>query len=443
MERLLHYVWQHRQYPFGSLKTTGGEAVEVIDPGLHNEDAGPDFFDAKIKIGGVSWVGNIEIHSLSTDWFRHHHEEDAAYNNVILHVVEKDDGPVTTLSGRSVKQVVLQVPDYIKENYDELLTKEKFPPCYSNVMNLPFALVRQWLDCLAAERMKDKTQRICERTQAVNGDWENVLFLTLARSFGFGLNGDAFEEWGNRIPLLSAGHHRDDVFQLEALFLGQAGLLEDEMLAPSHRKQAVEDGYFQKLQHEYRFLAHKFSLQQMDGHHWRFLRLRPQNFPHIRIVQIANLFYSRRMSLSALLEAKSLQEVRALFHIGVTPYWQTHYSFGAVSRKASKELREASVDSLIINTVVPILYAYGCHSSREDYKSRALDFLAQLKAERNHITRVWMDLGLVVHSAADSQALIQLRNRYCDRKDCLRCRFGWEYLKKTKIYSTLQEPEHE
>jgi len=441
MERLLHYVWQHRQYPFGSLKTIAGEPIEVIDPGLHNENAGPDFFDAKIKVGGVCWVGNVEIHSVSSDWYHHHHETDAAYNNVILHVVEKEDGPVVTSSGRMVPQVVVEVPEYIREHYDELLRAEKYPPCYSNVMNLPFAVVRCWLNKLADERLKTKTQRINELAKTLGGDWEDVLFITLGRSFGFGINGDAFEEWASKIPLMAAGKHRDDLFQLEALFLGQAGLLEDDMLPLAHREEALYEGYFQKIQREYRFLAHKFTLQPMNGLHWRFLRLRPQNFPHIRLVQLANLFFLRRFSLSSLIEAGTLPEVRNLLQTKVTPYWQTHYSFGAQSTESGKTLRQNSLDSLIINTVVPILYAYGHHSLHEDYCKRALDFLSQMKLEENHITRVWKDLGLTVRSAADSQALIELRNRYCDRKDCLRCSFGCEYLKQTKIYSTLQEPE--
>lgn len=441
MERLLHYVWQHRQYPFGSLKTTTGETVEVIDPGLHNENAGPDFFDAKIKVGGISWVGNVEIHSVSSDWFHHHHETDSAYNNVILHVVEKNDGPVLTASGRNVPQVVIEVPDYVREHYDELLRAEKFLPCYANVMNLPFPIVRQWLNTLANERLETKTAHINELVEKSSGDWEDVLFITLGRSFGFGINGDAFEEWANKIPLMAAGKHRDDLFQMEALFLGQGGLLEDDMLPVAHREEALREGYFQKVQREYRFLAHKFTLQPMNGLHWRFLRLRPQNFPHIRLVQLANLFFSRRFSLSSVIEAETLQKARDLLKTQVTPYWQTHYSFGAESESSLKTLRDASLDSLIINTVVPILYAYGRHSLHEDYCHRALDFLSEIKLEQNHITRVWKDLGLAVHSAADSQALIELRNRYCDRKDCLRCSFGWEYLKQTKIYSTLQEPQ--
>lgn len=439
MERLLHYTWQHRLYPYGSLRTEDGRSVEVITPGLPNSNAGPDFLDAKIRIGKELWVGNVEIHTVSSDWFRHGHEQDAAYDNVILHVVERIDGEVHTSSGRSIPQVVVHVPDYVEEHYAELLREDTFPPCYRNVADLSPQLVRQWLDCLAAERLESKTEHINHLAKELGGDWEYVQFIILARSFGFGINGDAFEEWARHIPLMSIGKHRDDLFQIEAFFLGQAGLLKDDLLQASHRDAALKDGYFQKLQREYRFLAHKFTLVPMNGYRWKFLRLRPQNFPHIRLVQLARLYYSQQVSVSSVMNTSDLDGVRKLFKTEVTSYWQNHYSFGAESRSSTKTLRDASVDSLIINMVVPMLYAYGRHRLKQDYCERALSFLNQMKMERNHITKVWIDTGLPVNTAVDSQALIQLRQHYCDRKDCLRCRFGMEYLKKTHVYHVLQE----
>jgi hypothetical protein len=439
MERLLHYVWQHRLYPFGSLFTHDRQPIEVLDPGLHNEDAGPDFLDAKLKVGNETWVGNIEIHSVSTDWYAHGHDKDEAYNNVILHVVEKDAGKVMTANNRLLEQVVVKVPEDLEEHYDELLREDRFPPCYRNVENLPQPLVREWLDRLASERLESKTARINKTAALLGGDWEKVFFITLARSFGFGINGDAFEEWAKNIPLMAAGKHRNDIFQIEAMFLGQAGLLEDDMVPEAYREEALREGYFQKLQHEYRFLAHKFTLHAMDGSHWRFLRLRPQNFPHIRLVELANLYVSNHVSLSSVMEAKTPEEARAMFHTEVTPYWQTHYVFGAPSRKSMKQLRESSIDSILINMSVPMLYAYGRHRFHPEYCERALKFLSQISLEENHITKVWKDMGLQVSNAADSQALIELRNCYCDRKDCLRCSFGWEYLKQTKTYHVLRE----
>ncbi len=441
MERLLHYVWQHRIYAYGSLHTTGGKPVEVISPGLHNNDAGPDFIDAKLKIGDELWAGNIEIHMSSSDWKRHHHNSDMAYDNVVLHVVDRDDCEVFTSKGRKVEQLVLHVPSYVEQHYNELFRASSEMPCYRHAVELPAVVIDSWMDRLATERLEDKTSRIVNLAERLGGDWESALFVTLARSFGFGINSDAFEEWGMRIPLMAAGKHRDDIFQIESLFLGQAGLLDEAMLPSVYYDEAMREGYFKKLQTEYGFLANKFSLQPMNGARWRFLRMRPQNFPHIRLAQLAHLYVSRQVSVSSIIGAETLDDARRLFVTAVTPYWQTHYVFGSTTTASSKNLREASVDSLLINAVVPMLYAYGLHRCRVEYCDRALQFLEQIKPENNHIIRLWLTYGMPIKSAADSQALIQLRKQYCDRKDCLRCRFGTEYLKTTHVYHVLQEPK--
>ncbi len=441
MERLLHYVWQHRVYAYGSLHTTDGKPVEVISTGLHNHNAGPDFIDAKVRIGDELWAGNIEVHMSSSEWRKHHHDKDAAYDNVVLHIIEKDDGDVFTSKGRKVEQMVLSVPKNVLEHYNELVSESSDMPCYRYAAELPAVVVGNWMDRLATERLEDKTRRIVDLAERLGGDWENALFITLARSFGFGINGEAFEEWGTRIPLMAAGKHRDDIFQIEALFLGQAGLLDDAMLPEVYREEALREGYFKKLQNEYLFLANKFSLRAMNGARWRFLRMRPQNFPHIRLVQLACLYVSHQVSVSNIIGAETLDDARRLFNTKVTPYWQGHYAFGSATAASSKCLRDGSVDSLLINTVVPMLYAYGIHRCHQEYCERALSFLEYLKPENNYIIRLWQTYGLSVSSAADSQALIQLRKQYCDRKDCLRCRFGMEYLKTTHVYHVLQEPK--
>lgn len=435
MERLLHYTWQHRlYYPAKPLYTTDGRNVEIIDPGLHNTNAGPDYFNAKVKIGEELWVGNVEIHSVSSDWFHHGHDKDDAYNNVILHVVEKADMEVVTADGKQIPQLVLQVPPYVAENYSALLREELFPPCHQYVSQMSLISIHQWLDALCVERLESKTERINLYAEKADGDWEHAFFQVLARSFGFGINGEAFEEWANHISLSVAGKHRDNLFQIEALFLGQAGLLEEDMLVPYHKEEAFKDGYFEKLRHEYQFLAHKFTLQPMNGIHWRFLRLRPQNFPHIRLVQLAVLFHSEHVQLSSILEAKDLEQIHKIFSTHVTSYWETHYGFGSESARATKELTARSLDLIIINAVIPMLFAYGRHSLHEDYCERALDLLTRIKAEDNRFTRIWMQSGLSIQNASDSQAIIQLRTAYCDRKDCLRCRIGYEYIKNTKVY---------
>jgi predicted nucleic acid-binding protein len=430
MEQLLQYVWKHRLLPLGQLLTTDGRVVEVIDPGLHNRsNQGPDFFNSKVRIGGTLWVGNVEVHLRSADWYAHHHDRDAAYNNVVLHVVEEADADVLTEDGHYLPQLVLRVPAEVSDNYQALLSTDHYPPCYQIIPSLSPLMVHAWMAALQTERLEQKTEAIAERARRLDGSWEDAYFVTLARNYGFGINGDAFEQWALNVPLHAVGKHRDDLFQVEAIFMGQAGLLQPEAVPRRHREAALSEGYFARLRSEYEYLAHKFSLQPMDHSLWRFLRLRPQNFPHIRISQLAQLYYERKAGLSVLLECETLDQLRSLLQTHVTPYWQTHYAFGAESARSPKRISDASTDLLIINTAVPMLFAVGRHRQKEAWCDRAFDLLEQLRAERNHIVSMWAQCGLQARSAGDSQALIQLKKEYCDRKDCLRCRFGFEYLK--------------
>ena len=432
MEQLLHYCWKHKMWPIGELETTDGRLIEVIDPGLHNRNAGPDFFNAKVKINGTLWVGNVEIHDKASDWYLHGHHQDANYDNVILHVVGLADREVQTSKGDFLHQMCLTVPPSIQENYEELLKTDAYPPCYRIIPALTRLTIHSWMAALQTERLEQKTIAIQKRARLANGSWEAAYFTTLARNYGFGINGEAFEEWAHHIPLQAVGKHRDDLFQIEAIFMGQAGLLELEAVPERYQKEALNEGYFAKLRNEYQYLAHKFSLQPMDYKRWRFLRLRPQNFPHIRISQLANLYYLRKAGLSELMECTDMASLSEKLSTQVTPYWETHYTFGSESVRNAKHLSPFSINLLIINTCVPMLFAYGRHTSREELCDRAFDFLEQLKAENNHIIRMWQECGLEVKSAGDSQALIQLKREYCDKRDCLRCRIGYEYLKKGK-----------
>ena len=269
------------------LQTTTGEPVEVIDAGLPNTNAGPDFFNAKLKIGGTLWVGNIEVHILASDWMRHGHDKDAAYDNVILHVAETVDCEVFRANGISVPQLQLSCPESVRQRYDELSHAEIYPPCYSILSSLPKLTVHSWLSALQVERFEQKAHLIATRLERCNNHWEDVFFITLARNFGFGLNGDAFEAWASRLPFRAIDKHRDNLFQVEAFFFGQAGLLDEEL--------PDADGYYLKLQKEFRYLQHKFELSApMAATQWRFLRLRPGNFPHVRLAQLANLYYKEQ-----------------------------------------------------------------------------------------------------------------------------------------------------
>ncbi|MDD5862800.1 MAG: DUF2851 family protein [Prevotella sp.] len=430
MEQLLHYVWKHKLFPLRPLTTTDGQTVEVIDPGLHNRNAGPDFFNAKIKIGNTLWVGNVEIHDRASDWFLHGHDQDSHYDNVILHVCGIVDVEAKNSRGEVLTQMQLDVPRSVRVNYQQLITTDTYPPCYRVIPTLSRLTVHSWMSALQTERLEQKTEAIAKRVDDCGGDWESAYFVTLARNYGFGINNDTFEQWARSIPLLDVGHHRDNLFQIEAIFIGQAGLLNIDSVPKRYQKDALNEGYFNKLREEYLYLAHKFNLQPIDWHLWRFLRLRPQNFPHIRISQLANLYYQHKAGLSQLLEADSIKAMNEILRVGVTPYWETHYTFGSTSTKNGKHLSPFSLNLLLINTAVPILFAYGRHKQDDTLCDRAFDILEQLKAEKNHIITMWQEVGLPVDNAGDSQALIQLKKEYCDKKDCLRCRFGYEYLKK-------------
>ena len=421
MEQLLHYVWKHKIFPLKELKTTTGQQVEVIDTGLANTDAGPDFFNAKLKLDGVLWIGNIEIHERSSDWFKHGHHADTGYNSVILHIASEIDTEISRSNGERIPQIQLICPEAVRTNYKELLETDSYPPCYRIIPSLPPFTAHSWMTALQMERFEQKATLLNERLKRCQGNWEDAFFITLARNFGFGLNGDAFETWAHRLPFRAVDKHRNDLFQIEAIFFGQAGILED----------SDGDGYYLRLKKEYTYLQHKFGLIPMDASLWRFLRLRPANFPHIRIAQLACLYHRAYGLLSRIMETETLQGVRDILKGGTSEYWLTHYTFGGSSPSRPKTLSNTSLDLLIINTVVTFLYAYGLHKGTRVLCARAGSFLEELKAENNYITRMWEQCGMKASNAADSQALIQLKKEYCDKKKCLYCRIGYEYLKRS------------
>lgn len=423
MEQLLHYVWKHKIFPLAELQTTTGLPVEVIDPGLHNSDAGPDFFNAKINIDGVLWVGNIEVHTASSDWYRHKHDKDKVYDSVILHVVERADCEVNRTTGTPIIQLILPCPEYVRCNFDRLSKDDQYPYCRQVIKRLSAFTIHSWMSALQSERFCQKAEQVQQRLDKCNGDWENAFFITLARNFGFGLNGSAFEAWAGLIPLRAVDKHRDNLFQVEAIFFGQAGLLEET---------DINDPYYLKLQKEFGYLRHKFGLPIVDVSQWRFLRLRPGNFPHVRIAQLAFLYYQEHALLSRIAKAENIKQVKEILRSRTSDYWETHYHFRSESERRAKMLSDTSLNLLIINTVVTFLYAYSRHKGNERLSERAESFLEELKPENNYIIRAWQQAGIKAQNAADTQALIQLKKEYCDKKKCLYCRIGYEYLTKDK-----------
>lgn len=415
--------------PPGCLTTTDGRSLEIIDPGLANRNAGPDFFNAKVRIDGVMWVGNVEIHERSADWYMHCHDRDAAYNNVVLHVARVVDTDVVTARGDRLPQLQLDIPPQLIAGYRQLMAADALPPCRDVVTGMSRLAVHSWLSALLAERMSDKTEAIHRRVEYFDGSWEEAFFATIARSFGFGVNSEAFEQWAACVPLAQVAHHRDDAFQVEALFMGVAGLLDPNQMSARQREAALADSFFVRMKSEYDYLSLKFHLKAMSRHVWRFLRLRPQNFPYIRLSQLATLYCSRRASIATLTSCATPTAMREALQTSVGEYWRTHYTFGSESRASDKQLSAASRDLLIVNAVVPMLHAWGVYIGDDSLTQRAIDTLETMPPEDNTYIRMWKECGIEAHNAADTQALLQLQHRYCERKDCLRCRFGYYYLK--------------
>lgn len=431
MENLVRYVWKHRLFPLTPLKTTDGQTVEVIHPGVENRNDGPDFFNSKVSVNGTLWVGNVEIHGKSSDWYAHGHDTNKRYDSVILHVAGEVNREVTRTDGTPIPQLVLPIPEHIINNYAELRKTDQYPPCYRIIPELNKLTIHSYLSSLLYERLDVRAEQITQRYEAHDKNWDDALFATLARNFGFGTNGDAFDEWARRMPFRAVDKHADNLLQVEALFFGQAGLLEEGAVPTYYLKELAEDKYFQSLRREYNFLAHKFDLRPMDYTAWRLLGMRPANFPHVRLAQLAMLYHEHRISMSRFMNAKDRSALTELLSVGTSEYWDTHYVFGSTtSSPIKKQITSNAITLLIINSVAPFYYSYGRRKDSEQHCEQAVALLEQLKAENNYIVRGWMDCGILVKNAADSQALIQLKKQYCDRRDCLRCRIGYEFLKK-------------
>ena len=418
MEDILHYVWKFKLY-HSELKTTRGEAIEVIDPGISNTNEGPDFFNAKIKIADKLWVGNIEIHTSSSDWMKHNHQTNKAYNSVVLHVVKKADCEVADTDGHLIPQCQIAYPKHIDENYDFLIHSDIDLPCANFIIEMDRFHLSSWMRNLLIERFTRKGRDIEQHITRFHGSWEDVFYVLLCRNFGFGLNSDSFERLALSLPLRYIQKQGDNLVQIEALLFGQAGMLQDEN---------PKDDYHRLLQKEYDFLKHKYDLRPLEKHIFKSMRTRPTAFPQIRVAQLAALLHHSSSLFSKILSSKDVGQIRLLFHVNASEYWQTHYSFGTMSAKKNKYLGDKSLDIILINSVSPVLFIYGKHINDEDMRERAFDFLEMIAAEKNSVTKPFAQYGLPMNSAADSQAVIQLKREYCERRRCLYCRIGHKLL---------------
>jgi hypothetical protein len=413
-EEFLIYLWKYGLFDRNSLKSGSEENIEVITLGEHNPNAGPDFINAKVRIGTTLWAGNIEVHLSASDWKRHHHQTDKAYDNVILHVVLTDDMPVERTNGTTIPAVELKFDPQLLQNYTRLLGNKDWLPCRNHISGIDILLLNSWLSSLMVERLESRVKSMDDLLGQFGNNWEEVFYVQLARSFGFHVNAYPFEQVARSLPSTTLAWHKNSIFQLEALLFGQAGFLEE----PS------EDTYQGKLRDEYDHLRNKYNLKPLDRHLWKFMRMRPVNFPTIRLAQFASLLHSSSGLFRKLLESDSLQVLTRLFTVQPSEYWQNHYRFGNPSPRKKKTLGQEASVTILINTVIPMIFLYGHKKGDDKLRTRAIEFLGQLPPEKNSVISRWEKAGVIAGSALDTQALLQLRSAYCQKKQCIRCMVG-------------------
>ena len=420
-EDLLHFLWRTRRFDQTNLATTEGEPLDILHPGEYNTHAGADFSNTRLRIGETIWAGNVEMHLKSSDWLRHNHQDDRAYDNVILHVVMEEDKPILRPDGSRVPclEMKKRLSQHIAATYQKLLHNEHWIPCQHFFYAVPDMTKNLWLDRLLVERLEQKTMAIGAVLEQNGNDWEETFYQFIARNFGLKVNAEPFGAMAKSLPQSILAKHRNDLSQIEALLFGQAGLLEADL----------EDAYPNALKNEYRFLQKKYSLTPIDPVQWKFLRLHPGNFPTIRLAQFARLVQQSAHLFSKMLEVQNQADVESLFSVKLDGYWLTHYTFGNISPRKNKSFGKDAVRLLTINTIVPFLFLYGKLRGEEGFKDLALRLLEQLPPEKNSILAGWQALGMEGKSAYQTQALLQLKNQYCDKRRCLECSVGGAILR--------------
>lgn len=423
MEMLYQYLWKFRMLG-RELHTVDGEEVEILSPGVLNRDAGPDFSHARLRIAGQEWIGNVEIHVRASDWLRHGHDSDRAYDSVILHLVSVSDCRIPRPDGTLVPQVVASFPESFFRMYLKLSGRISRVACEEDLGRLSSLTVADWMSSLSVERLQMKSGRILRIYEACGRDWETTCFITLARSLGFGLNGEPFEMLARSVPLRFLARHCDDPMQIEALLFGQAGMLDTSL--------HIFDEYYQLLCREYYFLARKYGLRPMRRELWKYSRTRPWNFPHRRIAFLAVAVSGGFALFSDIMERScDPGKIAALFHWTLRGYWATHTDFDVEGAGGPASLSEASIRLLLINFAAPLIYAHAASLGDADIAERASRIWDTAPPEKNSIISQWRNAGITAKSAADSQALLQLRREYCDRDRCLECRFGHALLRNS------------
>ncbi|MDT8413677.1 MAG: DUF2851 family protein [Vicingaceae bacterium] len=414
-EDFLHYIWKFKRFNTQHLVTTTGETIQIIKVGIHNQDSGPDFFNTLLKIGNTTWAGNVEIHIKSSDWNAHNHQKDKAYDNVILHVVYEDNAEIKNTNNNLIPTLELKenIDLNLLHHYHQLIYSKNKIPCGNQLNKITLFELNNWLERLLLERLERKTNLIINHLQRNKNNFDETFYTFLFKYFGLNVNAIPFEQLAQNTPLKIIEKHPQQI-SVEALLYGQAGFLNDYL----------QDEYFQRLQKEYIFLRVKFQLQVMDKVTWKFSKLRPSNFPTIRISQLAMLLKDHPRLFSKIIELKHVKSIQQLFKAEASAYWLTHYQFGVESKFKPKKVGKTLLNNLIINVVAPFLFVFGKQHQQEKYINLALQLLEQTHAESNSIISNWKALGIEPTNAAKTQALIELKNNYCTPKKCLSCYVG-------------------
>jgi hypothetical protein len=421
-EDFLHYLWKFKKFDTLNLKTSNGEEITIINVGQYLELAGPDFFNAQITIGNQKWAGNVEIHLKSSDWYVHHHERDKTYENVILHVVWEHDTEIFRKNNSEIP--VLELKKYVDAatiaNYQSLISPKSWIFCEKQLKEIDDFTINNWLERLFFERLERKAKPIFELLEQTNRDWEAVLFCLLAKNFGLNTNGEIFLKIAQSIPFSIVRKESFEVENLESLLLGNSGLLDSEK----------EDTYFKDLKFRYFYLLHKYQLEKKNFEQVQFFKHRPDNFPTIRLSQLANLYHSQQNLFSKISTSTSVKNIYEIFGISASNYWQNHYQFDKESPKKKKQLSKSFIDLIIINTIIPLQFAYA-KSQGKEISEDLIQLLNEVASEKNAIMDKFSSFGIKSKNAFESQSLLQLKNEYCNKSRCLECAIGMELLKKS------------
>ena len=419
-EDFLHYVWQYKKFDFSNLKTTQNENLTIINSGFYSQLAGPDFFNAQIAIENQKWAGNVEIHIKSSDWYVHHHEKDANYDSVILHVVWEHDTPIFRKDNTEIP--VLELQNYISaqelNNYNELAAPKSWIYCEKQIATIDDFVFKNWLERLFFERLERKSIPINQLLQQTDNNWEAVLFSMLAKNFGLNTNGEIFLKIANSVPFSVIRKESFEVQNLEAIFFGRANLLNDPK----------QDAYFLDLKNRWEYIKIKHQLNDVFIDEVQFFKHRPDNFPTIRLAQLAQLYHLQQNLFSKIIATKSAADCYQLFNLKVSEYWQTHYQFDKESPKKRKALSNSFIDLLLVNTIIPFQFAYS-KSIGKEISETVLELLSNISAEKNAVLDKFASFKIKAKNAFEAQALLQLKNEYCNHKKCLQCAVGLELLK--------------